>query len=67
MKPDEDLPPYYDDDDDHLDDCVFDEDEDDLLDDECGLREDGTCALAGSEWCDWSCPLDRRARSSKGG
>jgi len=21
----------------------------------CGLRRDGTCALAGTEHCDWSC------------
>lgn len=25
----------------------------------CGMRPDGTCALAGTEDCDWECPLDR--------
>ncbi len=23
---------------------------------ECGMMRDGTCTLAGSEDCDWSCP-----------
>jgi len=23
---------------------------------DCGLQADGTCALAGTEWCDWDCP-----------
>lgn len=32
-----------------------DEDDDDGLD-ECGLHDDGQCDLAGTEWCDWSCP-----------
>ena len=33
--------------------------EDDFDDDpasECGLLPDGTCMLAGTEWCDWDCP-----------
>jgi hypothetical protein len=27
----------------------------------CGLRRDGTCALAGTEHCDWSCNRSGRA------
>lgn len=23
----------------------------------CGLMRDGTCSLAGTEWCDWDCPF----------
>lgn len=34
------------------------DDEDDLYD-ECGMRPDGQCSMAGSEWCDWSCPVQR--------
>lgn len=42
---------YYDDD--PPDD---DEGDEDGLDD-CGMTGDGTCMLAGTEWCDWCCPL----------
>lgn len=28
--------------------------------DECGMTPDGQCTLAGTEWCDWSCPRNRR-------
>lgn len=39
------------------------EDEDDLYED-CGMMPDGLCMQAGSEWCDWSCPLmAQRARA----
>lgn len=24
---------------------------------ECGLGDDGQCRLAGSEWCDFTCPM----------
>lgn len=24
---------------------------------DCGLRTDGTCSLAGTEYCDWSCDV----------
>lgn len=27
-------------------------------DDECGMLNDGYCLYAGSEFCDWHCPLD---------
>lgn len=38
-------------------DGVDDGDPDDAFDDmSCGQRADGTCELAGTEWCDWSCP-----------
>lgn len=39
------------------DEPVFDDDEFD--DDECGMTSDGTCLLAGSEFCDWDCPYSR--------
>jgi hypothetical protein len=41
---------------------AFDDDEEDDFEDdwgdydECGLRHDGQCGLAGSEWCDFECP-----------
>lgn len=44
--------PFDYDDDDYDDDF---EDEDDLFD--CHLMADGLCGKAGSEECDWECPL----------
>lgn len=41
---------YFDDDDGDLDDL-------DLLEQECGLRGDGQCGMAGTEHCDFICPL----------
>lgn len=41
-------------DDDHVFDYM-DEDGGDLAD-ECRLMPDGTCLLAGTEFCDWDCP-----------
>ncbi|WP_347270339.1 hypothetical protein [Rhizorhabdus histidinilytica] len=32
------------------------EDEDDLVD-QCGKLADGQCMLAGTEFCDWDCPI----------
>lgn len=32
--------------------------------DDCGMTADGTCMLAGTEWCDWCCPLGAAARFS---
>lgn len=32
------------------------EEEDDGYD-ECGMMDDGLCMQAGSEWCDWECPV----------
>ncbi len=42
--------------DDHLDeiDDGDPDDEDDFF--ECGLRRDGQCGMAGSEYCDFTCP-----------
>lgn len=44
-----------------LDDYEYDddppEDDDDL--DDCAMRPDGQCGMAGSEYCDWSCPRGR--------
>lgn len=37
------------------DDHVFDYMDDDHSS-ECGLMPDGTCMLAGTEFCDWDCP-----------
>lgn len=46
--------------DDHLyefdDDNEFDDNEDDWLEQECGLRHDGQCSQAGTEHCDFTCP-----------
>ncbi|WP_370281582.1 hypothetical protein [Pseudooceanicola sp.] len=39
--------------DDHPDE--WDDRDDDGFDD-CGMTEDGTCVLAGTEHCDWDCP-----------
>ena len=25
---------------------------------ECGMLDDGTCMLAGTEFCDWDCPFN---------
>lgn len=49
-------PNDHDDEDDFYDDDL--EDEDDLYDD-CGMTSEGLCMYAGSEWCDWSCPLQK--------
>jgi hypothetical protein len=35
---------------------VEDDEPDDFDGGECGLMPDGTCSLAGTEWCDWDCP-----------
>lgn len=29
----------------------------DFLADECGKMRDGSCSMAGSEYCDWECPF----------
>jgi hypothetical protein len=49
-------------DDDWYDDDLPDDDLD-LHEADCGLTPDGLCQNAGTEWCDWSCPLngDRNA------
>jgi hypothetical protein len=42
------------------DETIFDDDDDEEdFDpaDECMLGPDGQCGLAGSEWCDFECPL----------
>lgn len=54
-------------DDDHLEDCV---DLEDDIDEElaalsCGLMPDGSCALRGTEWCDWQCSLSDEAAHNK--
>lgn len=33
-------------------------DEEDLID-HCGMTPDGNCMLAGTEWCDWDCPMNK--------
>lgn len=53
---------------DEPDDDWFDDDEpddDDDLSDECGMTPDGYCQLAGSEWCDWSCPISREHNAAR--
>lgn len=44
--PDDDYDDRPDDDDDELDDA-----------DSCGSTRDGQCDFAGTEWCDFSCPM----------
>ena len=50
--------------DDPLDDYAFDEDDEDNREAECGRWDNGrltrSCALAGTEWCDWECPIGYR-------
>jgi len=43
--------------DDDYDSDDFDRDEDDDLMDECGLMDGGQCMMAGTEHCDFSCPM----------
>ncbi|MCW5697402.1 MAG: hypothetical protein KIS96_11810 [Bauldia sp.] len=42
-------------------DDLYDEDDEDDREAECGRWDNGrlthSCALLGSEWCDWECPL----------
>lgn len=34
------------------------EDDEDMFDEmSCGQNSEGGCDLAGTEWCDWSCPF----------
>lgn len=54
------------DDDDHLADCVDldDLDEDDAWDTlACSMGYDGQCGQAGTEWCDFECPIMRAIRA----
>jgi hypothetical protein len=41
---------------DEYDDFDDDPEEDDIMD-ECGLGRDGQCSMAGSEHCDFTCPM----------
>lgn len=41
------------------------EDDDLYLDEDCGKGPDGQCSYAGSEFCDWDCPLERLALKRK--
>lgn len=41
-----------------------DEDDDDVWDINCGMGPGG-CSLAGTEWCDWSCPHSDEAPHNK--
>lgn len=34
-----------------------DADEDGIAEMNCGELPEGGCSLAGTEWCDWSCPF----------
>jgi hypothetical protein len=38
------------------DDNEYEDDEDGWLDEECSLMDDGQCAMAGTEHCDFTCP-----------
>lgn len=46
-------------------DDVFDDEESDDSDINCGQYKDGLCALAGTEWCDWSCPYSDQLNPRK--
>ena len=53
-------------------DYEFDHDEPDdmdLAEEECGRWENGRlssqCSMAGSEWCDWQCPIGLPHRGDK--
>lgn len=42
-----------------LDDDDFDDDDEGFDEMNCGKVPGGGCLLAGTEWCDWSCPYSR--------
>lgn len=51
-------------DDDDLYDNPYEDDAEEVDEDEqvamdCGRIQDGTCTLAGTEFCDWDCPFSR--------
>jgi hypothetical protein len=50
---------------DYLDDLDLEPDEDEDGFDDCGLRANGTCSLAGTEYCDWDCTFTRVARHNR--
>ena len=56
--PDPDDYPLYDDD--PCDDLPDDDDDWDLMN--CGMMPDGQCTQAGTEFCDWECPIGRQPR-----
>jgi hypothetical protein len=37
------------------------EDDGEFDDFDCGMGPDGLCMNAGTEWCDWECPMNRAA------
>lgn len=40
-------------------DDAWEEDEQDFYESECHQQSDGSCGLAGSEWCEFECPFRR--------
>jgi len=54
---DDDCDPDY-----HPSGCMCDECEDERAWDNCGHVAGEGCSKAGSEWCDWKCPLRRSIR-----
>ena len=48
---------------------IDDEPDDDDLEEECGRWLDGRlssqCSLAGTEWCDWECPIGLEWRKKR--
>lgn len=48
---------------DERDDDFFEDDEEEDREADCGRWDNGRlthqCRLAGTEWCDWECPLSR--------
>lgn len=46
------------------DNCIFEDDEEEDMEAECGRWDQNAkgglspqCRLAGTEWCDWECPI----------
>lgn len=52
-------------DDDFYDDDFYDEDLDDDEMEDCGQTPDGLCQLAGTEYCDWTCPYADELRAAR--
>jgi hypothetical protein len=42
-----------------------DEGGDECWPEECGMQANGHCALSGTEWCDWSCPIADEAAHNR--
>lgn len=41
------------------------DDEEAAWPEECGMQGNGHCLLAGTEWCDWDCPIASEAAHNR--